>query len=66
MQSTLPVLIYASDLDTYHYPSACPFKTERAAETRRILQTSGNAFFREEKPRYATDDELLQFHTAAY
>ncbi|MBN1575189.1 MAG: acetoin utilization protein AcuC [Chitinispirillaceae bacterium] len=66
MQSTQPVFIYASELEAYHYPSSCPFKTERATKTRGILQSMGSAFFREEKPRPATDKELKLFHTDAY
>ena len=66
MQSSLSVFIYSSEIAAYHYPADCPFKTERATETRSILQTAGNSFFREEPPRRATDKELRAFHTETY
>jgi acetoin utilization protein AcuC len=66
MNSSSPVLIYSSDLERYHYPEACPFKTERCGSARNILHSSGELFFREEAPRMATEKELLTFHTDSY
>ncbi|MBN1309078.1 MAG: acetoin utilization protein AcuC [Chitinispirillaceae bacterium] len=66
MQSSSPVFIYSSEIASRHYPAGCPFKTERATETRSILRTAGDSFFREEPPRRATETELRSFHTEAY
>lgn len=66
MQSSSNVFIYSSEIAACRYPADCPFKTERATETRRILQLAGTSFFREEPPGRATETQLRAFHTEAY
>lgn len=66
MSSSKALFFHSPTIETYHYPSDCPFKTERAAETRNILFANDASFFSEEEPRGATRDELAMFHTTAY
>ena len=66
MNSTSSVLIYSSEFDQYHYPENFPFKTERSSAARKILKSSGDLFFREKSPRFASDAELRYFHTESY
>jgi len=61
--------IHSPDIDRYHYPPECPFKTERAAMTRSLLQ-SMSCFAGPGKievaPRPAEHEELILFHTPEY
>lgn len=61
--------IHSSEIEQYRYPAENPFKTERAALTKSILETMGlhaAAGTAEVAPRPATDGELLLFHTPEY
>ncbi len=63
------LFIHSPEIERYHYPSSCPFKTERAAATRQILLSmgllSGNG--RAEHPiTPATEEDLLRHHTRDY
>ncbi|MCX7726711.1 MAG: acetoin utilization protein AcuC [Chitinispirillaceae bacterium] len=61
------IFIYSSELEKYHYPQDCPFKTERATHTREILHKRGSfSFFNEIPPRSATLEELTLFHSEKY
>ena len=69
MDRAKAVFIHSPDLERYSYPPECPFKTERAAETRRILASMGllsGQGRRELPPAPATRQELERFHTADY
>lgn len=59
-------LLHSSDLETYHYPADCPFKTERAAEMLGILSSDNSNYYTVEPPRPVSHTELLQFHTETY
>jgi acetoin utilization protein AcuC len=63
------VFIHSDELERYHYPPDCPFKTERAAMTRSILRSMGlytGENTNEIPPRPATEQELLLFHQPEY
>jgi len=63
------VFIHSEDLEKYHYPEDCPFKTERAARTRRTLYTLGLLWgetTREVAPVPAPRSVLKKFHSARY
>ena len=67
--SRIGAFIHSDELEQYHYPPECPFKTERAALTRSILRSIGlyeSDTVREVAPRPATDKELLFFHEPRY
>ena len=66
MQSSKAAFIHSTDIEQFHYPANCPFKTERAGETYNILAANDISFFRKENPREATTEELLWFHTESY
>jgi acetoin utilization protein AcuC len=61
--------IHSPDIERYHYPPSCPFKTERAALTKNILVSMG-CFDGDGRsqvaPIAATESELLSFHTRPY
>lgn len=61
--------IYSHEVESLHYPTECPFKTERAGLTRRRLLALGllGGEGRTEVPaRKATRSELARFHTSRY
>lgn len=63
------VFIHSDEIEKYHYPQDCPFKSERAKRTKEILvslnyYTQQNQ--KEAAPVAATDDELTMFHTKEY
>lgn len=61
--------IHSDEIERYHYPDTCPFKTERAAMTREKLRKVGQYDGdgrREVAPGAAGDEELRRFHTAEY
>jgi acetoin utilization protein AcuC len=63
------VFIHSDAIEHYHYPPDCPFKTERAGQTRSILKSMGlyeSNDCIEVAPRAALMDELLLFHTPDY
>ncbi|MBN1759291.1 MAG: acetoin utilization protein AcuC [Chitinispirillaceae bacterium] len=66
MSSFKAAVLHSPEIETFHYPADCPFKTERAAAMLAILASNGNSFFTVEPPRNATRNELLQFHSDEY
>ena len=69
MSGKKAVFIHSEELETYHYPEDCPFKTERAARTRRMLYTMGLLWgetAREAAPVPAPRTVLKKFHSARY
>jgi acetoin utilization protein AcuC len=61
--------IHSDEIERYHYPPECPFKTERASLTKSILRSMSlyeSQGTREMPPRPATDSELGLFHTPEY
>jgi acetoin utilization protein AcuC len=61
--------LYAPEVEALSYPPDCPFKTQRAGQTRQRLRSFGllgdeNRF--EVAPRPALLEELQQFHTPRY
>jgi len=61
--------IHSAELERYHYPPDCPFRTERARLTREILLPMGllsGPDRREVAPAPAGRDDLLSLHTPAY
>ena len=67
--SRIGAFIHSDEIERYHYPPQCPFKTERAGLTRSILRSMSlyeNPGTREVAPRPATEKELLLAHTPVY
>jgi acetoin utilization protein AcuC len=63
------LFIHSPDIERYHYPPACPFKTERAGMTRKILSSMGLLSVRgvaEYPITPATEEDLLRYHTRDY
>ncbi|MCI0498360.1 MAG: acetoin utilization protein AcuC [Planctomycetales bacterium] len=63
------VFIHCSELEQYPYPDSCPFKTCRAGEVRRMLDSMGLLTGRDKAvvaPQKAAIDELARFHTKEY
>lgn len=61
--------LHSPELERYHYPPDCPFKTERAAMTRKILLGMGllsGSGRSEVAPEPAARERLETFHTARY
>ena len=61
--------LHSAEMEKYHYPPQCPFKTERAAMTRTLLVSMGSYMTdgtAEVPPAPATRTELEQFHAPAY
>jgi acetoin utilization protein AcuC len=61
--------IYTPEIEQLSYPADCPFKTQRAGQTRQRLRSFGllgSEPQTEVVPRMATLAELRQFHTARY
>ena len=61
--------IYTPEIEHLSYPADCPFKTQRAGQTRQRLRSFGllgSEYQTEVAPRMATLAELRQFHTAPY
>lgn len=69
MKKSLALFIHSSELDALCYPDSCPFKTQRAGMTRRILASMGllSGGHREQRaPAPASREALERFHTASY
>jgi acetoin utilization protein AcuC len=69
MHQRIGAFIHSAEIERYHYPPDCPFKTERAAMTRALLRSMSlftDSSSREVAPRAATERELLLFHTPEY
>jgi acetoin utilization protein AcuC len=63
------VFIHSEEIEHYHYPATCPFKTERAGLTKSIL-SAAHSYIGDDRvevhPAPLTDRELLLFHTPEY
>jgi acetoin utilization protein AcuC len=69
LTATHAVFLHSTELEQYHYPPDCPFKTERAGMTRRILNRMGllAGDGRAERGFPAAPRSTLEkFHTARY
>jgi len=69
MGSPTFAFVHSPEIELYHYPESCPFKTERAGLTRGILQSSGSftgGNRSEVAPVPLSETELRLFHTAEY
>ena len=69
MDSQRAVFLHSPEIEQYHYPSDCPFKTERAGMARRILAGMGllaTPRAGEVAPGPAPRSVLETFHTARY
>jgi acetoin utilization protein AcuC len=63
------VFIHSEEIERYHYPPSCPFKTERAGLTKSILAAAGSYTGDgriETSPKPLTEAEILLFHTPEY
>ena len=63
------VFIYSPETEAFSYPDDCPFKTQRAGQTRRRLLSFGllgTPDRCEHPPRQATRAELERIHTPQY
>jgi len=63
------VFLHSNEIEKYHYPPECPFKTERAAMTGAILESLGILHGNGKSviaPEPATINQLLMFHTRNY
>jgi|WetSurMetagenome_2_1015567.scaffolds.fasta_scaffold00008_122 acetoin utilization protein AcuC len=61
--------VHSVEIEKYHYPESCPFKTERAAQAKSILVSSGlfdGGDRAEVAPAALSDSELGLFHTQDY
>lgn len=69
MSDRKAVFLHCPELDGAHYPATCPFKTERAGMTRRIL-ASMNLLSGEHRcemaPVPATREQMERFHSPGY
>jgi len=66
---TNAAFIHSNELEQYHYPAECPFKTERAASLFRTLNSMGllsGPDHRVVAPDPAERTVLERFHTAEY
>jgi acetoin utilization protein AcuC len=69
MEKKNAAFIYTEELEHYHYPSDCPFKTERTGKTYRIIHSLGLLdahFCRLHAPEPASRENLETFHTSEY
>ncbi len=69
MSTRKAVFIHSEEIEKYRYPEDCPFKTERAGRTRRVLYTMGllwSETSREVPPTPAPRTVLKRFHSARY
>jgi len=69
MAPTRAAFLHSPEIEQYHYPSDCPFKTERAGMTRNILDGMGllaGPNRAEVAFAAAPRDTLERFHTATY
>jgi len=69
MEQKRAAFLHSPDIERYHYPPDCPFKTERAGMTRKILLGMGlltGPGRSEVAPEPAPRTVLEMFHTARY
>lgn len=69
MEKPRAAFIHSTEIENYHYPRDCPFKTERAQRTKAILISmdyyTGQGRV-EVAPERASKEELLLYHTEEY
>jgi len=58
--------IHSDEIERYHYPADCPFKTERAAMALSVLRAMGYPTGTLAPPVAATEDQMQRFHSAHY
>lgn len=66
MDMSKAFFVHSDTIEQHHYPPDCPFKTERAGQTLRILRSMGYHTGELAAPRAADDEELTAFHTQHY
>ena len=69
MRSRKAAFIHSPELEQYQYPPGCPFRTDRAARTRKILLSMNllsDGGRSEVAPEPADRDALTNFHTNEY
>lgn len=69
MRPKKAAFVHSDEIEKYHYPPECPFKTERAGRTREILQSMGyytGGGRIEVPPQSAQEEDLRLFHTKEY
>ncbi|MEN8128101.1 MAG: acetoin utilization protein AcuC [Planctomycetota bacterium] len=63
------LFIHGPELDAFPYPDMCPFKTSRAGEVYKTLESMDLLTGGEKvvcPPKRATDEDLLKFHSEPY
>jgi acetoin utilization protein AcuC len=68
-QSGKKVFLHCPELEQFPYPDTCPFKTCRAGEVYKTLESMGLLRGADKgviPPEQATDEELLKFHSKPY
>jgi acetoin utilization protein AcuC len=69
MSSRKSAFLHSSEVEKFRYPPDCPFKTQRAGQTRALVASLGlltGDGRSEVAPRPATRAELEKFHSAHY
>ncbi|MDH4203320.1 MAG: acetoin utilization protein AcuC [Phycisphaerae bacterium] len=68
-ESTKKMFIHCPELEEFPYPDTCPFKTSRAGEVYKTLESMGLLTGADKvvlPPEKATDEDLLKFHSQPY
>lgn len=68
-ESKKKLFIHCPELEQFPYPDSCPFKTSRAGEVYRKLESMGLLTDGDKvvfPPEKATDEDLLKFHSKPY
>lgn len=68
-ESKKKLFIHCPELDAFPYPDSCPFKTSRAGQVYKTLESMGLLSGGDKVvivPEQATDEDLLKFHTRPY
>jgi len=63
------IFVHGAKLDAFPYPDSCPFKTSRAGEVYKTLDSMGLLTGRDKSvviPQQATIEELSNYHTKPY
>jgi acetoin utilization deacetylase AcuC-like enzyme len=65
-ESKKKMFIHCPELEEFPYPDTCPFKTSRAGEVYKTLESMGLLTGADKvvlPPEKATDEDLLKFHS---
>jgi acetoin utilization protein AcuC len=68
-ESKKKLFIHCPELDAFPYPDMCPFKTSRAGQVYKTLESMGLLIGGDKvviPPERATDEDLLKFHSKPY